>query len=162
MKSTPEDPEGSNHRFLPRACVGLLWDGRSSQEGQVPVWAATRKDWGWRFGGHRLSSWASWSYSCILHQGSIHPDTLGIESTYLRHHGWWPHHRSQQANDHPPMLSLTGGMKYVYCEGNVSFHYKWEGLESYIKFSKQVPISWFWTNLPTTWIWWEKKPLRAC
>ena len=28
------------------------------------------------------------------------------------------------------MLSLTGGMKYVYCEGNVSFHYKWDGLES--------------------------------
>lgn len=32
------------------------------------------------------------------------------------------------------MLSLTGGMKYVYCEGNVSFHYKWDGLESYIKY----------------------------
>ena len=28
------------------------------------------------------------------------------------------------------MLSLTGGMKYVYCEGNVSFHHKWDGLES--------------------------------
>ena len=25
-------------------------------------------------------------------------------------------------------------LKYVYCEGNVSFHYKWEGLESYIKY----------------------------
>lgn len=32
------------------------------------------------------------------------------------------------------MLSLTGGMKYVYCVGNVSFHYKWEGLESYIRY----------------------------
>ena len=32
------------------------------------------------------------------------------------------------------MLSLTGGMKYVYCEGNVSFHYKWDGLDSYIRY----------------------------
>lgn len=32
------------------------------------------------------------------------------------------------------MLSLTGGMKYMYCECNVSFHYKWDGLESYIKY----------------------------
>ena len=32
------------------------------------------------------------------------------------------------------MLSLTGGMQYVYCEGNVSFHYKWDGLESYIRY----------------------------
>lgn len=32
------------------------------------------------------------------------------------------------------MLSLTGGMKYIYCECNVSFHYKWDGLESYIKY----------------------------
>ena len=32
------------------------------------------------------------------------------------------------------MLSLTGSMKYIYCEGNVSFHYKWDGLENYIKY----------------------------
>ena len=32
------------------------------------------------------------------------------------------------------MLSLTSGMRYVYCEGNVSFHYKWDGLVSYIKY----------------------------
>ena len=32
------------------------------------------------------------------------------------------------------MLSLTGCMKSVYCEGNVSFHYKWDGLESYIRY----------------------------
>lgn len=32
------------------------------------------------------------------------------------------------------MLSLTGGMRYVYCEGNVNFHYKWDGLESYIRY----------------------------
>lgn len=32
------------------------------------------------------------------------------------------------------MLSLTGGMRYVYCVGNVSFHYKWDGLESYIRY----------------------------
>ena len=32
------------------------------------------------------------------------------------------------------MLSLTGSMKYLYCEGNLSFHYKWDGLESYIKY----------------------------
>ena len=32
------------------------------------------------------------------------------------------------------MLSLTGSMKYLYCEGNVSFHYKWDGLECYIKY----------------------------
>ena len=32
------------------------------------------------------------------------------------------------------MLSLTGGMKYMYCEGTVSFRYKWDGLESYIKY----------------------------
>lgn len=32
------------------------------------------------------------------------------------------------------MLSLTGGMHYVYCESNVSFHYKWDGLESYIRY----------------------------
>ena len=30
------------------------------------------------------------------------------------------------------MLSLTSGMKYMYCEGTVSFRYKWDGLESYI------------------------------
>lgn len=32
------------------------------------------------------------------------------------------------------MLSLTSSMRYMYCEGNVSFHYKWDGLESYIKY----------------------------
>ena len=32
------------------------------------------------------------------------------------------------------MLSLTGSMKYIYCEGNVSFHYKWDSLENYIKY----------------------------
>lgn len=32
------------------------------------------------------------------------------------------------------MLSLTGGMRYVYCEGNVNFHYKWDGLDSYIRY----------------------------
>lgn len=32
------------------------------------------------------------------------------------------------------MLSLTASMKYMYCEGSVSFHYKWDGLESYIKY----------------------------
>lgn len=32
------------------------------------------------------------------------------------------------------MLSLTGSMKYIYCEGNVIFHYKWDGLENYIKY----------------------------
>lgn len=25
-------------------------------------------------------------------------------------------------------------MKYVFCEGNVSFHYKWDGLENYIRY----------------------------
>lgn len=32
------------------------------------------------------------------------------------------------------MLSLTSSMKYMYCECNVSFQYKWDGLESYIKY----------------------------
>ena len=52
------------------------------------------------------------------------------------------------------MLSLTGSMKYLYCEGNVSFHYKWDGLESYIKYVlKEDPrsgtVSYTHLTLPT-------------
>ncbi len=26
------------------------------------------------------------------------------------------------------MLSLTAGMRYKYCEGNISFRYKWDAM----------------------------------
>ena len=32
------------------------------------------------------------------------------------------------------MLSLTAGMRYKYCEGNVSFKYKWDGMINYIRY----------------------------
>ena len=32
------------------------------------------------------------------------------------------------------MLSLTAGMRYKYCEGNVSFRYKWDALINYIRY----------------------------
>ena len=41
---------------------------------------------------------------------------------------------SESSDEDTAMLSLTSGMKYMYCEGTVSFRYKWDGLESYIKY----------------------------
>ena len=32
------------------------------------------------------------------------------------------------------MLSLTASMRYKYCEGNVSFRYKWDAMISYIRY----------------------------
>ena len=32
------------------------------------------------------------------------------------------------------MLSLTAGMRYKYCEGNVSFRYKWDAMINYIRY----------------------------
>ena len=32
------------------------------------------------------------------------------------------------------MLSLTAGMRYQYCEGNVNFRYKWDAMINYIRY----------------------------
>jgi len=32
------------------------------------------------------------------------------------------------------MLSLTASMRYKYCEGNVSFRYKWDAMINYIRY----------------------------
>ncbi len=32
------------------------------------------------------------------------------------------------------MLSLTAGMRYKYCEGNLSFRYKWDAMINYIRY----------------------------
>ena len=35
------------------------------------------------------------------------------------------------------MLSLTAGMRYKYCEGNVSFRYRWDAMINYIRYVLQ-------------------------
>ena len=35
------------------------------------------------------------------------------------------------------MLSLTAGMRYKYCECNVSFRYKWDAMINYIRYVLQ-------------------------